>query len=561
MSATLVSPPTPSCPRPLSPLRRSAAVARASVWLARRGVGLDVALKIVPREEARGARRARGGRGGPPAPPELPARVRARPRRAARLHRLRVRSGQTLRQRMRAGSLDDRETVEARAQVLDGLAHAHAHGIVHRDVKRERPARGRGAHPRAAVRLRPGAVRGGGDADRAGRRARDARVHLARAPHGRPPRPRPTSGPSASCSGRRSPPAIRSSPARRSRWRRRSRRGAPAPPGAARPARAVGQARGAALAVDPGRRPAADRLAAGLRRAVEQPQAAPRRRPVHTPPPSRRSTSTLRGTASRSGRHRLEHGDAAVLPDRLAAGAGGARRRPDRAAPTRRPRPRAGSARATARKPLAGPRPALRPGRDRLARLLLAPSPGGPAPRGRCAAGRPLATGAPAAAAHVRTQHGRRAVFAAAAVAVAAIVAGISARLPLTGESRRPCRSPASTGRSTRRSGSSTHSRRCSPWKRSCSPRGGGAPTSPGAARGNRRLRGRADGGPAPADPRIAALPAWPPSGSPAVSASSSGHERAPVTLPGVSMLRTIEQDRGAVRGRFGRAFRTRPAR
>ncbi|MEP6977847.1 MAG: serine/threonine-protein kinase, partial [Thermoleophilia bacterium] len=43
--------------------------------------------------------------------------------------------GKTVREAMRAGELDDRSAVEAAAQILDGLAHAHARGIVHRDVK------------------------------------------------------------------------------------------------------------------------------------------------------------------------------------------------------------------------------------------------------------------------------------------------------------------------------------------------------------------------------------------------------------------------------------------
>src|SRR5919201_890421 len=43
--------------------------------------------------------------------------------------------GRTLRDALRAGELRDRDAVEAGAQVLEGLAHAHARGVVHRDVK------------------------------------------------------------------------------------------------------------------------------------------------------------------------------------------------------------------------------------------------------------------------------------------------------------------------------------------------------------------------------------------------------------------------------------------
>ena len=43
--------------------------------------------------------------------------------------------GRTLREAMRAGEVGDDTAIEAGAQILEGLANAHRHGIVHRDVK------------------------------------------------------------------------------------------------------------------------------------------------------------------------------------------------------------------------------------------------------------------------------------------------------------------------------------------------------------------------------------------------------------------------------------------
>jgi hypothetical protein len=43
--------------------------------------------------------------------------------------------GKTFREALRAGELNDDDAIEAAAQILEGLAHAHARGIVHRDVK------------------------------------------------------------------------------------------------------------------------------------------------------------------------------------------------------------------------------------------------------------------------------------------------------------------------------------------------------------------------------------------------------------------------------------------
>ena len=120
--------------RPLRPLGSGAS---GSVWLARdEHNGLDVALKIVPREGKAGYRAER----------EAEAAARLRHERCLRAYGFGSDSGhvyiayeyvggRTLREAMRAGELPDAGAVEAAAQILEGLAHAHGRGIVHRDVK------------------------------------------------------------------------------------------------------------------------------------------------------------------------------------------------------------------------------------------------------------------------------------------------------------------------------------------------------------------------------------------------------------------------------------------
>ncbi len=120
--------------RPLRPLGRGGS---GSVWLARdERTGLEVALKIVPREGKRASRAAR----------EMEAASRLRHDRCVRAYDFGGDSGhvyiayeyiqgRTMREALRTGKLGDHDAVEAAAQILDALAYAHRAGIVHRDVK------------------------------------------------------------------------------------------------------------------------------------------------------------------------------------------------------------------------------------------------------------------------------------------------------------------------------------------------------------------------------------------------------------------------------------------
>ncbi len=120
--------------RPLRPLGSGGS---GSVWLARdERTGLEVALKIIAREGKAAARAEREAAAA--AHLRHPACLRAygfgRDSRHVYIAYEFV-PGQTFREALRAGALTEETAVEACAQVCDGLAHAHAAGILHRDVK------------------------------------------------------------------------------------------------------------------------------------------------------------------------------------------------------------------------------------------------------------------------------------------------------------------------------------------------------------------------------------------------------------------------------------------
>ena len=120
--------------RPLRPLGSGGS---GSVWLARdEQTGLDIALKIVPREGKAAARAEREAQAAAKLrhPSCLRAYAFARDPRHVYIAYEFV-PGRTFREVLRAGELDDRSAIEACAQICDGLAHAHGAGILHRDVK------------------------------------------------------------------------------------------------------------------------------------------------------------------------------------------------------------------------------------------------------------------------------------------------------------------------------------------------------------------------------------------------------------------------------------------
>ena len=120
--------------RPLKPLGSGGS---GSVWLARdEQTGLDVALKIVAREgkAAQRAEREAAAAAQLRHPSCLRAYAFARDPRHGYIAYEYV-PGPTFREAMRAGELEDAASIKACAEICDALAHAHAAGILHRDVK------------------------------------------------------------------------------------------------------------------------------------------------------------------------------------------------------------------------------------------------------------------------------------------------------------------------------------------------------------------------------------------------------------------------------------------
>src|ERR1700741_1629291 len=110
--------------RPVRPLGSGG---MGHVWLARdEGSGLDLALKIVPREGKSGHRPGREARAAASLRHPRCQRILSLARDPSHVYiAYEYVPGRTLREALRAGELDDRSAVEVAAQICEALAHAH----------------------------------------------------------------------------------------------------------------------------------------------------------------------------------------------------------------------------------------------------------------------------------------------------------------------------------------------------------------------------------------------------------------------------------------------------
>ena len=119
------------------PLRQLGSGGSGAVWLAEDvRAGRKVTVKIVPREGKSGSRARREAQAMAKLNHRGCLRAYACGRDAENVYiAYEYVPGRTFREALRAGELSDGEAIEAAAQVLDALAHAHGRGVVHRDVK------------------------------------------------------------------------------------------------------------------------------------------------------------------------------------------------------------------------------------------------------------------------------------------------------------------------------------------------------------------------------------------------------------------------------------------